>query len=45
MFNNVQIWVGGMWRRLTGQTDRGGAELGRRGMLRTWQQAEGSKTG
>lgn len=26
-----------MWRRLIGQTDRGGAELGRRGVLRTWQ--------
>lgn len=31
MFNNVQIWVGGIWRRLIGQTNRGGAELGRGG--------------
>lgn len=40
MLNNVQIWVGEIWRRLIGQTNRGGAELGRGGDER---QGRGSK--
>lgn len=31
MRNNVQIWVGGKRRRLIGQANRGGAELGKGG--------------
>lgn len=31
MLNNVQIWVGGIWRRLIGQANRGGAEFERGG--------------
>lgn len=47
MLNNVQIWVGGIWRRLIGQANRGGAALGerRRGTPRTRQQTERSQRG
>lgn len=31
MLNNVQIWVGGIWRRLIGHANRGGAEFERGG--------------